>query len=65
MPENVRPGRGAWIEIETDVDGVMYVRIDRKRKFPVTNLLTIFGGGVGEGRGSLVCVDCGTGWGFP
>src|SRR3990172_7091312 len=37
------PGRGAWIEIETDVDGVMYVRIDRKRKFPVTILLRAFG----------------------
>lgn len=37
------PGRGAWIEIETDADGTMYVRIDRKRKFPVTTLLRAFG----------------------
>ncbi len=37
------PGRGAWIEIETDLDGAMYVRIDRKRKFPVTTLLRILG----------------------
>ena len=37
------PGRGAWIEIETDLDGAMYVRIDRKRKFPATTLLRIFG----------------------
>lgn len=37
------PGRGAWIEIETDADGTMYVRIDRKRKFPVTTLLRVFG----------------------
>src|SRR3989344_4694941 len=37
------PGRGAWIEFETDVDGVIYVRIDRKRKFPVTTLLRAFG----------------------
>lgn len=27
------PSRGAWIEIETEQDGVMYVRIDRKEKF--------------------------------
>ena len=37
------PGRGAWIEIETDIDGVIYVRIDRKRKFPITTLLRAFG----------------------
>ncbi len=38
------PGRGAWIEIETDLDGAVYVRIDRKRKFPVTTLLRMFMG---------------------
>ena len=27
------PARGAWIEIESDPDGAIYVRIDRKRKF--------------------------------
>jgi DNA-directed RNA polymerase subunit beta len=37
------PARGVWIEIETDKDGVTYVRIDKKRKFPVTALLRIFG----------------------
>jgi len=37
------PSRGAWIELETDIDGAMYVRIDRKRKFPVTALLRILG----------------------
>jgi DNA-directed RNA polymerase subunit beta len=37
------PGRGAWIEIETDLDGTIYVRIDRKRKFPITTLLRAFG----------------------
>jgi DNA-directed RNA polymerase subunit beta len=42
------PSRGVWIEIESDVDGAIYVKIDRKRKFPVTNLLTIFGAGTGE-----------------
>lgn len=37
------PGRGAWIEFETDADSTIYVRIDRKRKFPVTTLLRAFG----------------------
>jgi len=38
------PARGAWIEIESDPDGAVYVRIDRKRKFPVTALLRVLGG---------------------
>lgn len=37
------PQRGAWIEFESDLDGVIYVRIDRKRKFSVSSLLRIFG----------------------
>lgn len=37
------PSRGAWIEIETGLDDALYVRIDRKRKFPVTALFRIFG----------------------
>jgi DNA-directed RNA polymerase subunit beta len=37
------PARGAWIEIDSEPDGVIYVRIDRKRKFPVTSLLRILG----------------------
>lgn len=37
------PSRGVWIEIETEADGVIYVRIDRKRKFPLTLLLRAFG----------------------
>ena len=39
----VIPSRGAWIEIETDSDEVVWVKIDRKRKFPITSLLRIFG----------------------
>jgi DNA-directed RNA polymerase subunit beta len=42
------PSRGVWIEIESDADGAIYVKIDRKRKFPVTNLLTVFGAGTRE-----------------
>ncbi|MFC1625356.1 DNA-directed RNA polymerase subunit beta [Patescibacteria group bacterium] len=37
------PSRGAWIEIETESDNVIYVRLDRKRKVAVTSLLRIFG----------------------
>ncbi len=37
------PARGAWIEIETDTDGTIFARIDRKRKFPVTSLLRVLG----------------------
>ena len=37
------PGRGAWVEIESDPDGVIYVRIDRKKKFPVSSLLRAMG----------------------
>jgi DNA-directed RNA polymerase subunit beta len=39
------PSRGVWIEIESDTDGSIYVKIDRKRKFPITNLLSVFGAG--------------------
>jgi DNA-directed RNA polymerase subunit beta len=42
------PARGVWIEIESDADGAIYVKIDRKRKFPVTNLLAIMGAGLRE-----------------
>ena len=38
------PVRGAWIEIESDIDGNVYVRVDRKRKFLVSSLLRIFSG---------------------
>ncbi len=37
------PNRGAWLEIETDSNKVMWVRIDRKRKVAVTSLLRAFG----------------------
>jgi len=37
------PNRGAWLEIETDVKNVIYVKIDRKRKVPITALLRAFG----------------------
>ncbi len=37
------PNRGAWIEFETDVDGSICVKIDRKRKIPATAIFRAFG----------------------
>lgn len=37
------PYHGSWLEFETDTDGVISVKIDRKRKIPVTALLKVFG----------------------
>lgn len=37
------PARGAWVEIESEHDGAIYVKIDRKKKFPVTSLLRVMG----------------------
>ena len=37
------PARGVWIEIESDSDGAVYVRIDKKRKFSVASLLRVLG----------------------
>jgi len=39
------PGRGAWLEFEVDKKDIAYVRIDRKRKQPVTILLKALGFG--------------------
>lgn len=39
----VIPGRGAWLEFETAPNGALYVKIDRKRKIPVTTLLRALG----------------------
>src|SRR3989338_6440967 len=37
------PARGVWIEIESEADGAIYIRIDKKRKFPATTLLKVLG----------------------
>ncbi|MFA5932034.1 MAG: DNA-directed RNA polymerase subunit beta [Candidatus Paceibacterota bacterium] len=37
------PARGVWIEIESEADGGIYIRIDKKRKFPATALLRAMG----------------------
>lgn len=39
----VIPNRGAWIELETDVNDMIAVRIDRTRKLPVTVLVRALG----------------------
>jgi DNA-directed RNA polymerase subunit beta len=36
---NLMPSRGSWLELEIDKKGIVYARIDRKRKLPVTTLL--------------------------
>ena len=37
------PNRGAWIEIETDQNNVLWIKVDRKRKVAATSLLRAFG----------------------
>jgi DNA-directed RNA polymerase subunit beta len=36
---NLMPSRGSWLEVEIDKKGLVFARIDRKRKLPVTTLL--------------------------
>ncbi len=37
------PNRGAWIEVETDQNNVLWIKVDRKRKVAATSLLRAFG----------------------
>ena len=39
----VIPNRGAWLEYETDSQGILYVRVDRTRKQPLTSFLRALG----------------------
>ncbi|WP_082621231.1 DNA-directed RNA polymerase subunit beta [Lactiplantibacillus fabifermentans] len=41
----VIPNRGAWLELETDAKNIAYVRIDRTRKIPLTELVRALGYG--------------------
>ncbi|KRM28623.1 DNA-directed RNA polymerase subunit beta [Ligilactobacillus acidipiscis DSM 15836] len=41
----VIPNRGAWLEYETDAKNISYVRIDRTRKIPMTELIRALGYG--------------------
>src|SRR5438270_2883418 len=38
------PSEGAWLEVETDANVVIYVRVGQTRKFPITTLLRALGG---------------------
>ncbi|MFH1412541.1 MAG: DNA-directed RNA polymerase subunit beta [bacterium] len=54
------PNRGAWIELETDINNVIWARIDRKRKVAVSSLLRAFGYGSNEDIKQLFTVYGGT-----
>ena len=54
------PGRGAWLEFETAANGAMYVKIDRRRKLPVTTLLRALGyNKVGDIKKAFEDIDTG------
>ena len=44
----VIPNRGAWLEYETDLNDIFYVRIDKNRKMPVTVFLRALGLGTNQ-----------------
>ena len=43
VTSQIIPTRGTWLEFETDARGIVYVRIDRTRKVPITTLLRALG----------------------
>ena len=43
ITSQIIPTRGTWLEFETDARDILYVRIDRTRKVPLTTLLRAFG----------------------
>ena len=44
----VIPNRGAWLEYETDSNDIFYVRVDRTRKVPITQLIRALGVGTDQ-----------------
>lgn len=56
----VIPGRGAWLEFETAANGALFVKIDRKRKIPVTTLLRALGLSESQMKDAFKHVDQGT-----
>ncbi len=48
------PNRGAWIEYDTDSNGIIYVRVDRTRKQPLTILLRALG--IGDSKEELISI---------
>lgn len=55
----VIPGRGAWLEFETASNGAIFVKIDRKRKIPVTTLLRALGMSDAQMKEAFKHVDSG------
>ena len=55
----VIPGRGAWLEFETATNGAMYVKIDRRRKIPVTTFLRALGMSQSEIKKAFEKIDTG------
>ena len=43
ITSQIIPTRGTWLEFETDAKDILYVRIDRTRKVPLTTMLRAFG----------------------
>jgi len=43
LASTVIPYRGAWLEYETDINDIFYVRIDKNRKIPITVLIRALG----------------------
>ena len=57
--EKVIPGRGAWLEFETAANGMISVKIDRRRKIPVTTFLRALGMKESEIKKAFADVDTG------
>ena len=53
----VIPNRGAWLEYETDSNDVLWVRIDRARKLPITLILRALGYGTDQEIVDLLGAD--------
>ena len=53
----VMPNRGAWLELEQDAQDALYVRVDRKKKLPVTALLRALGYGSNRSLEDLFAGD--------
>ncbi len=55
----VIPGRGAWLEFETSMNGQISVKIDRRRKIPVTTFLRALGMTKSEIKTAFENIDTG------
>ena len=53
----VIPNRGAWLEYETDSNGILYVKIDRQRKVHITALIRALGYGTNSEINELLGED--------